>query len=136
MKTTVTKGELVRMVAKTTGVKRPVVRDVVNALIEQIIIEVGRGHRLELRDFGVFENRVRAARVAQNPRTLKPVVVPARRTVKFRPGRLLKRSLGQPGVGDGGQDGLAAGGRAAGDGRPAPVVRARTAGTVNGRARR
>lgn len=136
MKTTVTKGELVRMVAKTTGVKRPVVRDVVNALIEQIIIEVGRGHRLELRDFGVFENRVRAARVAQNPRTLKPVMVPARRTVKFRPGRLLKRNLGQPGGNTDATDGLAAGGRAAGDGRPVPVVRARSAGTANGRARR
>ena len=49
--------------------------------------------RLEFRDFGVFEIRERAARRAQNPKTLEQVDVPARRTVKFKTGRLMKNKV-------------------------------------------
>ncbi len=55
--------------------------------------ELSKGNRLEFRDFGVFEARTRAARTAQNPKTLEPVEVPAKRTVKFKPGRLLRQGL-------------------------------------------
>jgi hypothetical protein len=48
---------------------------------------------LEFRDFGVFEVKERAARVAQNPKTLVPVKVPPKRTVKFKVGRLMKDQL-------------------------------------------
>ena len=46
--------------------------------------ELGKGNRLEFRDFGVFEVRSRAARTAQNPKTLAPVRVPARRGMGTR----------------------------------------------------
>ncbi|MBN2843968.1 MAG: HU family DNA-binding protein, partial [Sedimentisphaerales bacterium] len=49
--------------------------------------------RLEFRDFGVFETKHRAARVAQNPKTLERVQVPPKRTVKFKVGRLMKQKL-------------------------------------------
>jgi len=48
---------------------------------------------LEFRDFGVFETTMRAARVAQNPKTLEQVHVPAKRAVKFKMGRLMKQKL-------------------------------------------
>jgi nucleoid DNA-binding protein len=48
---------------------------------------------LEFRDFGVFETRTRAARTAQNPKTLERVEVPAKRTVKFKMGRLMRENL-------------------------------------------
>jgi len=41
----------------------------------------------------VFETRTRAARTAQNPKTLKQVEVTAKRTVKFKMGRLMKEKL-------------------------------------------
>ena len=50
---------------------------------------------MEFRDFGVFETRQRAARMAQNPKTLEQVEVPSRRTVKFKPGRLMKVKVEQ-----------------------------------------
>jgi len=54
---------------------------------------------LEFRDFGVFETKVRKARKAQNPKTLEPVEVPEKRTVKFKVGRLMKAKLaGMTGV--------------------------------------
>ena len=61
-----------------------------------VIDELGRGNRLEFRDFGVFEIKERAPRVAQNPKTLERVQVPARRTVKFKVGRLMRETLEQP----------------------------------------
>ncbi|MHC4152598.1 MAG: HU family DNA-binding protein [Planctomycetota bacterium] len=51
---------------------------------------------MEFRDFGVFETRVRASRIAQNPRTLDRVEVPAKRTVKFKMGRLMRENLYAP----------------------------------------
>jgi hypothetical protein len=48
---------------------------------------------LEFRDFGVFETKLRKARKAQNPKTLEPVEVPEKRTVKFKVGRLMKQRL-------------------------------------------
>jgi hypothetical protein len=50
---------------------------------------------LEFRDFGVFETKLRKARKAQNPKTLEPVEVPEKRTVKFKVGRLMKQRLGE-----------------------------------------
>jgi len=69
------------------------VKHIIQAFLDEIINELSKGNRLEFRDFGVFETRTRTARTAQNPKTLEPVEVPAKRTVKFKMGRLLKQGL-------------------------------------------
>lgn len=96
MTTTVTKKELIDRIAAATGQKRMIVKDTVRTFLEQVIIELGRGNRLEFRDFGVFEIKQRAPRMAQNPKTMQRVEVPAKRTVKFKVGRLMKQSLDDP----------------------------------------
>ena len=93
MQQTVTKKELVDRIADKTGAKRVLVKEILQSLLDEIIDELGRGNRLEFRDFGVFETKERAARVAQNPKTLQRVQVPAKRTVKFKVGRLMKEKL-------------------------------------------
>ena len=90
---TVTKKELVDRIADQTGTKRVVVKKIVQGFLNEIINELGRGNRLEFRDFGVFETKERAARIAQNPKTLQRVEVPPKRTVKFKVGRLMKIKL-------------------------------------------
>ena len=90
---TITKKELIDRIAEKTGNKRVVVKRVVQAFLDDIVSELGRGNRLEFRDFGVFESKHRAARVAQNPKTLERVDVPPKRTVKFKVGRLMKMRL-------------------------------------------
>lgn len=90
---TTTKKELVDRIADKTDTKRVLVKDIVQSLFDEIIDELGRGNRLEFRDFGVFETKQRAARIAQNPKTLQRVEVPAKRTVKFKVGRLMKVKL-------------------------------------------
>jgi len=94
---TVTKKELIDRIAEETGAKRVVVKRIIQRFLDQIIDELGEGNRLEFRDFGVFECKLRAARIAQNPKTLEQVPVPSKRTVKFKVGRLMKERL----VGDG-----------------------------------
>jgi len=94
---TVTKKELIDRIADDTGTKRVLVKKIIQNFLDEIVRELGEGNRLEFRDFGVFECKVRAARIAQNPKTLEQVPVPAKRTVKFKIGRMMKQQL----VGDG-----------------------------------
>ena len=93
---TVTKKELIDRIAERTGNKRVVVKRIVQNFLDEIIEELGRGNRLEFRDFGVFEVKERAPRIAQNPKTMQKVHVPAKKTVKFKVGRLMKQKLQQP----------------------------------------
>ena len=90
---TVTKKELIDQIAEATGQKRIVVKKIIQSFLDGIIVELGKDNRLEFRDFGVFEVKQRRARTAQNPKTLEPVSVPPKRTVKFKVGRLMKQTL-------------------------------------------
>lgn len=90
---TITKKDLVDRIADGVGQKRVVVKRIVQQFLDEIVEELGNGNRLEFRDFGVFEIRERAARVAQNPKTMEKVPVPRKRTVKFKIGRLMKEQL-------------------------------------------
>jgi integration host factor subunit beta len=90
---TTTKKDLIDRIAERTGSKHRLVKTVVHSFLDEIIAELGKGGRLEFRDFGVFESRVRAARTAQNPKTLAKVQVRPKRMVKFKPGRLMRQRL-------------------------------------------
>jgi integration host factor subunit beta len=91
---TVTKKELVNRIAEKTGQTKVFTKDVIQMFLDEIINELGRGNRLEFREFGVFEIKERAARKAQNPRTLEKVSVPAKKVVKFKVGRMMKELVG------------------------------------------
>src|SRR3954464_1714569 len=91
---TITKKELIDRIADRTGSRRVVVKKVVQQFLDEVVGELGRGNRLEFRDFGVFGTKFRKARTAQNPKSLEPVAVPEKRTVKFKVGRLMKQRLG------------------------------------------
>src|ERR1700710_2290541 len=90
---TITKKELIDRIADGTGHRRVQVKKVVQQFLDEIVNELGKANRLEFRDFGVFETKLRKARKAQNPKTLEPVEVAEKRTVKFKVGRLMKVKL-------------------------------------------
>jgi len=90
---TTTKKELINRIADNTKIHRVKVKPIIQSFLNEIVSELANGNRIEFRDFGVFEIRTRQARKAQNPKTLEPVNVPARRTVKFKMGRLMKQKL-------------------------------------------
>jgi len=90
---TITKKEIIDRIAENTNTKRAVVKPVVQSFLDEIIEELTKNNRLEFRDFGVFETKMRAARKAQNPKTMERVQVPAKRNVKFKMGRLMKKKI-------------------------------------------
>ena len=90
---TVTKRELVQRIAEKTGAQQILAKEVIQGFLDEIIVELARGNRLEFRDFGVFEPKEKAKRVARNPRTGERVDVPAKTTVKFKVGRLMKKQI-------------------------------------------
>ncbi len=91
---TVTKKELVARIAEQTGQTKVVTKDIIQRFLNEIIVELEHGNRLEFREFGVFQIKERPARRAQNPRTLEKVEVPAKRVVKFKVGRLMRERVG------------------------------------------
>ncbi|MGJ8636830.1 MAG: HU family DNA-binding protein [Phycisphaerales bacterium] len=93
---TITKKALVDQIAQRTGHKRVVAKQIIQEFLDQVIDEIAEGNRLEFRDFGVFEVKHRAPRMAQNPKTLERVPVPAKRTVKFKAGRRMRECLETP----------------------------------------
>ena len=90
---TITKKELVDRIADRVQVKRILVKRILQSFLDEVTGELAKENRLEFREFGVFETRTRAARIAQNPKTLERVEVPAKKTVKFKMGRLMKKRL-------------------------------------------
>ena len=90
---TITKKELIDKIAEKTKSKRVAVKAVVQQFLDEIVSELAQGNRFEFRDFGVFEPRVRNARTAQNPKTLVKVQVPAKHSVKFNMGRVMRERL-------------------------------------------
>jgi len=58
----------------------------IEAMLEAMSHAVGSGRRIEIRGFGVFGARWRRSRIVINPRTRKPLVVPAHMVPYFRPG--------------------------------------------------
>ena len=92
---TITKKELVNRIAERSKQTKVVVKGIVQQFLDEIVQELSVGNRLEFREFGVFEVRERAARRAQNPRTLEKVAVPAKRVVKFKVGRLMRQNVGE-----------------------------------------
>ena len=89
----ITKYKLVKRIAESTGDQRSIVKTVIQNFLDEIKSELAADNRLEFRNFGMFEVHKRAARMAQNPKTLEPVPVPAKRFVKFRAGRKLKERM-------------------------------------------
>ena len=93
---TITKKDIVDRIAQSTQGKRELVKATIQNFLNEVISELAKGNRLEFRDFGVFETATRAARVAQNPKTLEQVQVPAKQIVKFKMGRLMKQKVNTP----------------------------------------
>ena len=85
---TLTKRELVMRIGEETGLKQAQVFEVVQKTLNYITEALAKGGKVELRNFGVFDVKIRKARVGRNPN--KPetdVAIPARAVVKFKAGK-------------------------------------------------
>ncbi|MFN3408945.1 MAG: HU family DNA-binding protein [Limisphaerales bacterium] len=67
---------------------------VVQKTLDHIAAALGRGEKVELRNFGVFEVKTRKARVGRNPkRPDVDVPIPARAVVRFKAGKEMRADV-------------------------------------------
>lgn len=92
---TITKKDLVLAISDKTRVNAIVVQDVVQSFFEEMNAQLGHGNRIELRDFGVFSFKKRAARIGHNPRTLEKVQVDEKVVISFKMGKKMKEMVNQ-----------------------------------------
>ncbi|HVU99780.1 MAG TPA: HU family DNA-binding protein [Verrucomicrobiae bacterium] len=91
---TVTKRDLVLRISEETGLKQQDVLDVVQRTLDYIAEAMAAGHKVELRNFGVFEVRRRKARVGRNPNVpTADVPIPERNVVKFKAGKEMRSEV-------------------------------------------
>lgn len=100
---TMTRRELANEVYRHLHAEDPLCRtsaqtvlDIVQASIYCLNKAIIEGKHVEFRDFGVFEAVTRGPRMGRNPNNPQvPVMIPPRRTAKFRPSRKLQDSLAE-----------------------------------------
>ncbi len=88
-----TKKDIVRNISEEMGLTQQQTKDVVQRTFDSIIEMLAMEGRVELRNFGVFEVKRRAARKARNPRTNIQVEVPERMVVVFKPGKEMEAKV-------------------------------------------
>lgn len=89
-----TKRDLVIRISEETGLVQQQVLNIVQRTLDHIAAAVSKGRKVELRNFGVFEVKVRKARVGRNPN--KPgtdVPIPQRAVVKFKQGKEMREAV-------------------------------------------
>lgn len=91
---TLTKRDLVIRISNETGLIQQQVLDVVQKTLDYIAEALAKGDKVELRNFGVFEVKVRKARIGRNPNSPETdVPIPERSVVKFKPGKEMRAEV-------------------------------------------
>jgi nucleoid DNA-binding protein len=89
-----TKRDLVVRISEETKLVQQDVLNVVQKTLDYIGEAVSSGTKVELRNFGVFEVKVRKARVGRNPNSpAADVRIPPRAVVKFKPGKEMREAV-------------------------------------------
>ena len=100
-KKTLTKRELVSQIAQdihgidaNTTLNQQMVLLVVQKTLDYIAKALAEGNKVELRNFGVFEVKVRKARIGRNPNAPETdVPIPERSVVKFKAGKEMRAEV-------------------------------------------
>jgi len=89
-----TKRDLVVRISEETGLVQQQVLNIVQRTLDHLSAALARGETVELRNFGVFEVKVRKARIGRNPNSpATDVRIPPRAVVKFKPGKEMRAEV-------------------------------------------
>ncbi|MFK7769756.1 MAG: HU family DNA-binding protein [Mariniblastus sp.] len=95
-----TKKEIVKTISEQIGLTQQTTKEIVQKTFDAIIDALVTDRRIELRNFGVFEVKKRAARNARNPKTGDKVHVPEKFVVTFKPGKDMEERVNSVGKED------------------------------------
>lgn len=90
-----TKKEIVKTISDEIGLTQLRTKEIVQKTFDAIVEALVAERRIELRNFGVFEVKKRAARKARNPRTGEKVFVDEKFVVTFKPGKEMEEKVRQ-----------------------------------------
>ena len=82
--------DIVNAIVAKTNVSRSKAEQAVETVFETMKNALGRGERIELRRFGVFNVKPRKTGIGRNPRTGAEVSIPPGKAVRFKPGKELQ----------------------------------------------
>ena len=89
-----TKRDLVVRISEDTGLVQQHVLEVVQKTLDYVANSLAQGAKVELRNFGVFEVKIRKARIGRNPNSPSAdVPIPERAVVKFKPGKEMREAV-------------------------------------------
>ena len=89
-----TKRDIVLRISGETGLTQQQVHQVVQSTLDYITEAMAKGDTVELRNFGVFEVKVRKARIGRNPNAPdSDVPIPPRAVVKFKAGKEMREQV-------------------------------------------
>lgn len=89
----VTKDQVVDAVASRTDMTKKEVEMVVEALLDEVTVQMQKGHKVTFTGFGAFRVLQRAERMGINPKTKARIKISATKVPKFTAGKTLKEAV-------------------------------------------
>ena len=87
------KGDLINNIASEAGITKTQAQSALNAFLHTTTGALKKGEKITLVGFGTFSTSERTARKGRNPQTGKEINIPAKKVVKFRPGKELSSTI-------------------------------------------
>ncbi len=87
------KPEFIAAVSEKTGLSRKDTERVINAALDTITSALVKGERIQFSGFGIFETKVRKARIGRDPHTKEPMQIPETKVPAFKPSKVLKDTI-------------------------------------------
>lgn len=87
------RAELIEALAERAGLKKQKAKEVLGAYMEIVTEKLSENEEITLVGFGTLTPRPQSSRLARNPKTGTPVMIQARTTVKFKPGKFLLEAI-------------------------------------------
>ena len=96
IKTFMNKAELIEALAQRSGLQKQKAKKLLEAYVDIVTEAMSHNEEIVLIGFGTLIPRPQTERLARNPKTGTPVMIPARTTVKFKPGKYLLDAINKP----------------------------------------
>lgn len=87
------KNDLINAIAESASIKKTEAEGALVGFLEAVEKSLAAGESIALTGFGSFSVSARAGRTVRNPQTGQLIKIPAKKAVKFRPGKKLSEAV-------------------------------------------
>ena len=88
-----TKADIIGRMCERNGISKTDAVNVVETAFEVIKGSLERGEKVQIRNFGKFSVHSKAERVGRNPLTGDEIIIPAHKSLIFKPSAEIKKKL-------------------------------------------